>query len=415
MRLTHVNSVILSVALLTLGGAPHLTVADEKDPLSIFNRRILPIMQASNPSSCSECHLSGVDLKDYIGTDQATTFASLRERGLIDLKKPNKSKILEFIARKPKKPNLITDKVRQQEYEAFRAWILAAVKDPKLLKTATSVKSLGPKLPVELIRHARKDRVLASFIDNIWTEVARCSGCHSPDQNQKQVKEFGEQVSWITLRDPEATLAYMLEAELIDVDKPDQSLLLLKPTLQVEHEGGQKLLVGDRTYKQFRRFIDDYAAVVKGKYKTEDELPKPSDELAVATAMKNGIWLKLSGVPARYDKMLLQVDLYRRDRRGWSKDRWATADRGVFGKGKLWQQTLTLTAPRQSRRADKIRRVLNLPAGEYLAKIYIDQKGKLRKDLTAQLGETEFVGNVVVKSQWPKGYGRMTVAKFPTR
>ena len=217
-----------------------------------------------------------------------------------------------------------------------------------------------------MIRHARKDRVLASFIDNIWTEVARCSGCHSPDQNQKQVKEFGEQVSWITLRDPEATLAYMLEAELIDVDKPDQSLLLLKPTLQVEHEGGQKLLVGDRTYKQFRRFIDDYAAVVKGKYTTEDELPKPGDEFAVATAMTNGIWLKLTGVPGGYDKMLLQVDLFRREGRGWSNNRWATADRGVYGKGKLWQQTLTLTAPRQSRRADEIRRALDLPAGEYL-------------------------------------------------
>ena len=103
---------------------------------------------------------------------------------------------------------------------------MAAVKDPELLKIAADAKPLGPQLADEVIRHARKDRVLASFIDNIWTEVARCSGCHSPDQNQKQAKEFGEQVSWITLRDPEATLAYMLEAELINVDRPDQSLLL---------------------------------------------------------------------------------------------------------------------------------------------------------------------------------------------
>jgi hypothetical protein len=74
-----------------------------------------------------------------------------------------------------------------------------------------------------------------------------------------------------------------------------------------------------------------------------------------------------------------------------------------------------LTAPRKSRRADEIRRNLNLPAGEYLAKIYIDHKGKLAKDLTAQLGESEFVGQVVVKTEWTKGYGRMTVVRFPTR
>ena len=105
VRLTHVRVVILSVVLLALCGAPNHAVADEQNPLSIFNRRVLPIMQAENPSSCSECHLSGVDLKDYIGPDQATTFASLRERGLINLENPDESKILKFIARKPKKPS----------------------------------------------------------------------------------------------------------------------------------------------------------------------------------------------------------------------------------------------------------------------------------------------------------------------
>ncbi|NQV25244.1 MAG: hypothetical protein HQ518_12845, partial [Rhodopirellula sp.] len=323
--------------------------------------------------------------------------------------------ILKFIARKPDKPGLINDKVRNQEHEAFRAWIAAAVKDPQLLKAAADAERLGPQVPDEVIRHARMDRVMASFIDNIWTEVARCSGCHSPNLNSKQVKEFGEQVSWIKLRDPSATLAYMLEADLIDIEQPEQSLLLLKPTLQVEHKGGQKLLVGDRTYKQFRRFIDDYAAVVKGKYKTAGELPQRDNELAIATPMDNGTWLKLTDVPAHYDKMLLQVDLYRRDGRSWSKDRWATADRAVYGKGNLWQQTLTLTAPRQSGRAKEMSRELNLPAGEYLAKIYVDQNDKLRKELTAELSDADFVGQVIVKTQWTKGYGRMTAAKFPAR
>ena len=36
--------------------------------------------------------------------------------------------------------------------------------------------------------------------------------------------------------------------------------------MQVEHGGGQKMVIGDRTYKQFRRFIDDYASIVQGKY-----------------------------------------------------------------------------------------------------------------------------------------------------
>lgn len=63
-----------------------------------------------------------------------------------------------------------------------------------------------------------------------------------------------------------------------------------------------------RTYKQFRRFLDDYAAVVQGGYVKAEQLPARSEELSVVTE----IWLKIEGVPAKYDKMLLQADLYRR-------------------------------------------------------------------------------------------------------
>ncbi len=380
--------------------------------LDVFQRRILPILNAQRPSSCTECHLSGVDLKDYIQSDQAKTFAALVAAGLIDVKQPAASKILSFIERQPDKPSLITDKVRREELEAFRAWIQAAVNDPALL-AASSTEIPGPQLPVEVIRHARKDRVLASFIDNIWAEVGRCTSCHSPDQNQKQVEEHGEQVSWIKLRDPQATLNYMIEADLFDVESPERSLVLLKPTMQVEHGGGQKMVIGDRTYRQFRRFLDDYAAVVHGKYQSADELPSPNHEVSVATSMSDGIWLKLEGVPARYDQKLLQVDLYRREGTGWSETRWATADRAVAGNLQLWQQTLSLTAPRESPRADELRRTPALPPGEYLVKIFIDAAGRLTKDARDGLGPEELVGEVSVTSRWPTGYGRMTVIRFP--
>lgn len=385
-----------------------LPVADEESAsLSIFEKRILPIFQSQKPSSCTECHLGGVDLKDYIQADQQKTFASLVDAGLIDVKKPLDSKILTFIQRKPEKPSLITQKVREQEYDAFRAWIVAAVNHPTLLDAKSNAPT-GPQVPDEVIRHARKDRVLASFVDNIWTEVGRCAACHSPDRNQKQVKENGEQVSWIRLNDPEATMRYMIDEGLIDPKEPEKSLLLMKPTMQVEHSGGQKMVVGDRSYKQFRRFIDDYAAIVKGKYTQSEQLPQPSDEVSAVT----DIWFKIEGVPAKYDKMLLQVDLYRQTDSGWSEYRVATSDRPVFGKGNLWQHSLGLTAPRGSKWA-KDMQAKRLPPGRYLVKLYIDQTGKLEKDFTAELGAEDLVGQVEVESRWPAGYGRMTVVHFP--
>ena len=73
---------------------------------------------------------------------------------------------------------------------------------------------------------------------------------------------------------------------------------------------------------------------------------------------------------------------------------------------------MSLTAPRDSKWADEIKRK-QLPGGRYLVKLYIDQTGKLRKDFSVELGDEDFVGQVEVESQWPVGYGNMTLVGFP--
>ena len=399
-----------ALSLMVCFFAPAFVSADEAS-LAQFQRRILPILQAQRPSSCSECHLSGVDLAQYIRPTEAETFAALRDGGLVDVREPEKSKLLAFIARKPERPSLVTDNVRQEELAAFRGWIVAAVKDPELLASKSGGVKVGPQLPVEVIRHARTDRVLASFVENVWSEAGRCAACHSPDRNQQQVKKHGEHISWIKREGPAATLAYLREAELIDLGQPEKSLLLLKPLNQVEHGGGQKMAFGDRTYKQFRQFIDDLARAEKGQYTSADQLPQPASEVSIVS----DIWLKLEGVPAKFDKLVLQADIYRWDEKSgaWSQDRWATADRPVFGGGQLWQNHLSLTAPRGSPRASKLNQEPALPPGKYLVRISIDRTGKLAKQYPATLGQDDYAGQVELTSNWPEGYGRMTVAKFP--
>ena len=382
---------------------------DSGTALAIFEKRILPIFQSVNPSSCAECHLSGVDLKEYIRPTQQQSFASLVSAGLIDVANPDDSKILQFISRRPKQPTLVTENVRQQEYEAFREWIRAAVIDSTLIADKDA-QPIGSQLPEEVIRHARNDRVLASFVENVWTEVGRCAACHSPDRNQKQVFEHGEQVSWIKLGDPEATLKYMLEFELIDSKNPANSLLLLKPMMQVKHGGGLKMVLGDRTYKQFRRFIDDYVTVVQSKYTKIEQLPEPNPETSVVTE----IWLKVEGIPAKFDRMLMQVDVYQKTNTGWSETRVATSDRPIFGGGNLWQHSLSLTANRDSDWAEQLS-AQRLPPGKYLVKLFIDQSGKLQKDFTAKLSDEDFIGQIEVESRWPAGYGNMTKVTFPAQ
>ena len=117
------------------------TAARADTPAEVFAKRIEPIFKSPNPSSCVQCHLSGVDLKDYLLPSHRETFVSLRDQGLIDLDHPEKSKILHLIdmGGGDKKATDVQQKTRQAEHEAFAEWVKASCADADL--------RAAPKLP----------------------------------------------------------------------------------------------------------------------------------------------------------------------------------------------------------------------------------------------------------------------------
>jgi hypothetical protein len=404
-------------------GGPPVVASPDKEPASgeaspqeVFEKRILPIFKSADPSSCMQCHLSGVDLKNYILPSHEQTFVSLRDQGLIDLDRPEKSKILALIQMgegDKAGAALIHQKARQAEYEAFADWVKRSAEDPRLrnLPKLNPAEVAGPKRPVEVIRHARKDRLLESFTNNVWPMRFRCMSCHTEGtaDNQKLVAKHGERVAWVKADGPEATLAYLRSSRLIDVDKPERSLLLRKPLNEVEHGGGKKFLVGDQGYKAMRAFLEDYARMMKDQYPDAGSLPKAGGDSA---QFGSDIWLKLADTPPAWGHKLLQVTVYAWDngKKTWEAEPIATSDRGVWGQGKLWQHSLTLLAARGSDRATawgKARKP-SLPRGRYLVKVHVDKSGSLAQDWKAVLGEDDFVGQVELESTWPEGYGQMT-------
>ena len=147
--------------------------ADEPTPQQVFEKRIMPIFQSPKPSSCVQCHLAGVDLKNYILPSCEKTFLSLRDQGLIDLDAPEKSKILQLIQMgdSDKRPaSLIQAKTRQAEYDAFAEWIKAGARDPKLRDAPKldPAERAAPARPAEVIRHDRADHLLESFENTVW-------------------------------------------------------------------------------------------------------------------------------------------------------------------------------------------------------------------------------------------------------
>lgn len=405
-----IRIVLSSIGVLLLASALRAESAQE-----VFDKRILPIFKSPNPSSCLQCHLAGVDLKNYILPSHRDTFISLRDQGLIDLDNIEKSKILKLIEMGKedgaKKAAIHQDK-RRLEYDAFAAWLKASAADPALRNAAPlgAEKVAKPPRPVEVIRHARKDHLLESFENNVWALRFRCMNCHSEGnaQNKKLVEKFGERVAWFKAGGPEATLDYIMQSKLIDVKAPEKSLLLRKPLNQVKHEGGVKFVVGDQGYKAMRSFVEDYARIVGDGYKTAESLPKSAPIASFGT----DCWIKVVETLPAWGEKLMQVNVYAWDAqsKAWEQEPVATTDRMVWGKGKLFQHTLTLLAEKDSPRAAKWKKGKpTLERGKYLVKVYVDQSGRVTKNWKAGLGEGDYVGQAEITTDWREGYGAMTV------
>jgi len=399
------------ICVLVLLVTPSLRAAE---PDEVFTQRILPIFQSPNPSSCIQCHLAAVDIKQYILPDHEKTFRSLRDQGLINLDAPDKSKILQLInmgANDNAGAALIHAKNRKLEYEAFAAWIRACANDPKLRNSPKLDPSelAKPSRPVEVIRHARKDRLLESFEQNVWAWRFRCMNCHTEGtpQNDKYRKEFGDRVAWVKKGGAEATMEFLIESKLIDAKNPEKSLMLRKPLNEVKHEGGTKFLHGDQAYKGFRTWIEDIAKIRGDVYTKASELPAVDES---AARFGSDIWLKLTECSPDWDGKLLQANVHTWDakKKAWSETPIATTDRAVAGKLKLWQHNLTLIAANDAQAKVWKAGKASLPAGKYLVRVFVDRKGRQFKDWNATLGQDEYVGEVEFQANWREGYGGMT-------
>lgn len=415
--MTRICFVALTCALVAPLGCSRLALGEEKrdDSRAVFEKRLLPIFRSPNPSSCVQCHLASVDLKQYILPSHEATFVALRDQGLIDLDRPERSKVLQLIQMGKDDTGgtaLLHQKTRAAEYAAFVEWIRRSAADPRLraLPKRAAGEKAGPSRPVEVVRHARKDRVLESFTNTVWAMRFRCMSCHTEGtaENRKLQREHGRRVALFRAEGPAATLEQLRQSRLLDVDHPEKSLLLLKPLGEVKHGGGKKFVVGDQGYRAFRSFLEDYARLMKDGYRDAASLPRWNAE---PLRFGTDVWLKLTNTPPAWGDRLLQVTVHAWDERTgeWERYPIATSDRVVWGKGRLWQHSLTLLAGRGSARAAAwAKGTPTLDRGRYLVKVHVDRRDQVGKDGQTALGPDDCVGQVEVSSSWPVGYGRMT-------
>jgi len=403
------------VAIVVLSGVARSSHADGEPKASdIFQKRIMPIFKSPNPSSCTQCHLAGVELKNYILPSHEKTFLSLRDQGLVNLEKPEESKILRLIGMGAKeKASLIQEKVRKQEYDAFAEWIKACANDPALRDAPklASADLAKPKRPDEVIRYARTDRLLQSFEENVWSQRFRCAHCHMPGERDyaKNAEEYGEKMGWMRPEGAEATMNYLISRKLVDPKQPTRSLFLLKPLNEVKHGGGQKMRRGDAGYTAFRTWLEDYANVSADKYARASDLPK-DDVRKFGTE----IWLRLTNPPTAWKESVLQMAVHSWDssRKGWTTDpvarTFAAFETSKDGGKPFAHGTLFLLAAKGAEASP--RGTPSLPEGRYLVKVYLAPRARLEGDLQGMWKSAESAGQAEISNaRWASGYERASV------
>jgi hypothetical protein len=255
-------------------------------PTEIYEQRIEPLLLDDNPKTCNQCHLSGVDLSAFVRSTPCETMACLVADGLVDPSKPSESKILGWIRRAQPDSALITERVIDAEYDGFLQWIEASAGCPSACEGAVCGAPTArsgcrvepdpaePPVPDTGDPDCNARALEQQFLDDVYAFRGRCFPCHFDNE----LDEDPSIPRWISTRGncgngSIETLRLATEAGYLDLEEPEQSLLLLKPLTEfsggVPHGGGQKFEgEEDPAYQSFLSFIRSYA-------RCQSDAPRP--------------------------------------------------------------------------------------------------------------------------------------------
>ena len=249
--------------------------------LELYEKRIAPLMDGERPSSCNQCHLSGMDLSSYLRATPCQTMACLDAQELVDFTNPKESAVLHQIEMAEPTSELITEAVIQEEYDGFLEWIEYSAKcheyvcapytdpccDPK--ENAPVIGSTGP------LGGCTEKEITDSFQSLVFRWNSRCHGCHSkcdPDYDAPcwLVEYFDEDDVNETRKAAQNSMYNLLGIGAINREEPKKSLLLLKPLAEEDgglyHGGGEKFLGHwDASYQDFVLWLEMYSSCHKGE------------------------------------------------------------------------------------------------------------------------------------------------------
>lgn len=244
---------------------------------ALYEKRIAPLLADDRPSTCNECHLSGIDLGLFIQDSPCRTMACMVEKQIVDLEEPSQSVVLQWIERADPASELVTDDMIEEEYAAMLEWIRFSAECGDAV-CGDIVDPCGDapthddcELPSGMVEpqdfddpgDCRDLTLEAMFAAKVYSWRGRCFPCHFDDYDGDV-----EAPRWIHVGECDegalGTMRNVLERGLVNVDDPTQSKLLLKPLAEyaggIEHGGHDKFATTEEAaYQDFLYWLERYA------------------------------------------------------------------------------------------------------------------------------------------------------------
>jgi hypothetical protein len=242
--------------------------------LELYERRIAPLLADDRPSTCNQCHLSGIELSAYVQATPCETMACMAHQGIVDLEDPGASLVLAWIERAEPSGG-ITQQTIDSERDAMLEWIEhASACDGELCPPVDEPCGEPPdhtdcEIPPAAYEPPPFDdpggcsdlTLELVWREKVYTWRGRCFPCHFDSQAGRFVDL--DPPPWIVTGDCNPA-ALAERSGLLDPDEPLRSLLLTKPLEEslggVEHGGGAKIhSVEEPTYVDFVYFLQRWA------------------------------------------------------------------------------------------------------------------------------------------------------------
>ncbi len=248
--------------------------------LELYERYVEPLLTDEHPSTCNQCHVSGVDLSLYVQDTPCESMACMIEQGVVDLDDPEASAVLAQILQAEPDSDLITEDVIEAEYEGFHEWITWSAECHDVvcgdIDDACEAGGDDDEMPdVESpVGGCSEDALAALFEQKVWAWHGRCWSCHYEGGDLAEKYPGTPFYAW-TGDEAESSLLTMYNVigmGGIDTTNPTASSFLTKPLAEgvsastvlgestgIYHGGGNKFAdAHDETLQDHADFIAAY-------------------------------------------------------------------------------------------------------------------------------------------------------------